>query len=259
MSTTVTRDLSNARITVGLAPISGVADPTLQTVLLAEAQAFLNISPAIRWSGWTMAAQASDKVADRSVADQPGAIIRGFNKFGGALPLFVPKITDTTSILRQAFNTTKTQRTALLYLERVGWANFSDAFAAGDTINIYSVLTDGFEWSTAGSNGYAYLLTLLAAGYSNFWYILGNSTTPAALTLVGAATATVTLSSGNVVLRGVTYYGQDITPRATWTSSNPAVATVRDGVIQPVSAGTATITPSYPGAAASTGIAVTVS
>lgn len=254
----VTRDLSNARITVGLSPISGVADPTLQTVALAEAQAFLNISPAIRWSGWTMAAQASDKVADRSVADQPGAIIRGFNKFGGALPLFVPKITDTSSILRQAFNTTKTQRTSLLYLERVGWANFSDAFAAGDTINIYSVLTDGFEWSTAGSNGYAYLLTLLAAGYSNFWYVLGAAT-PASLTLVGSATGTVSLASNSVLLRGVTYYGQDITPRATWTSSNPAVATVRDGVIVPVSVGTATIVPSYPGAAVSTGISVTVS
>lgn len=252
-----TRDLSNARVGVFLGASNSVADTTLQVITAAEAAALLNASPAIRWNGYAMGVQASAKVADRSLADQAASTIRGFNAFGGAVPFFYPKVTDTSSILRQVFNVVKTQRTQLVMMERIGWTDYSVTPAAGDTVNLYSVLTDGFNPSTSGNTGYAYLQTFLANGASNFYYVIGAAT-PAALTLVGSATATVSLASGSVVLRGATYFGQDITPRATWTSSNPAVATVKDGVIQPVSVGSATIVPSYPGAAVNTGVAVTV-
>lgn len=129
--------------------------------------------------------------------------------------------------------------------------------AAGDTVNLYRVYTDGFAPSTSGAKGYAYVLTMLAKGDSNIWYVI-PAATAAALTLVGSATASISVASGSVVLAGVKYQGQDITPRATWTSSAPNIATVRDGVIVPIAAGTATIVPSYPGAAVSTGYTVTV-
>jgi hypothetical protein len=49
-----------------------------------------------------------------------------------------------------------------------------------------------------------------------------------------------------------------VTRRADWVSSNPAVAVVHQGVVVPISAGSATITPSFPGAAPATGQAFTV-
>lgn len=249
-----TRDLSNRRVKFAIGTANSVANVLQPT--LAELSALLDISPAVRWSGFDFGIQASSQEDDRSLTDDASATIRSFNQFGGALPLFFPKVTDLSSILRQAYNLVKNRNTELVVAERVGFKDNTTAFAAADEVNCYRVMTDGWTPDTAGTGGYAYLLNLTPRGDSVPYFIVPPATA-ASVTITGAATATLT--SGNVVLREATYQGLSVTSRATWISSNPAVATVDDGIIIGVSAGTANITAAYPGATTSTAVAVTVS
>lgn len=251
-----TRDLSNKRVTLALGLASAVAD--LSAPKVAEANAMLQIAPAVRWNGYAFNASASTKVDDRSLDDEGAAQIRGYNQFGGAMPFFYPKVTDTASILRQVFNLVKQQKTQLAMIERVGWASSRTAFAAGDNVNTYLIQTDSLEPDTAGDGGYAYIESFLAQGVMWPWTILAPAT-PVAVTTSGAASQALSLAGINVALRRATYQGQDITRRATWVSSAPAIADVVDGVIVGRSAGTANVTATFPGATASTAIAVTVS
>lgn len=249
-----TRDLANKRITTAFGPANGVADMTKPA--LAELQAFQPSSEAIRFDGFDFGGSESDEVDDRSLADDAGAVLRGFAQFGGAIPFFMPKLTDTGSILRRVWNVIKNTRTELLFWERVGFKDISQPLAAGDNVNISRIMTDSYNPDTEGDGGYAMIVNMLPKGDFLPWFVV-PAATPAAITLVGAATASLVV--GAVTLRGAKYQGNDITARATWTSSNSNVATVdAHGVIVAVAAGTATITPSYPGAATNSGIAVTV-
>jgi len=110
---------------------------------------------------------------------------------------------------------------------------------------------------TEGTGGYAYMQQLIPQGDVWPWTIVADS--PAAeVEIVGALTAT--LAVGALALRGATYLGNNITPRATWASSNQAIATVDNrGIIEGVSAGSANITATYPGGATSDPVVVTVS
>lgn len=250
------RDLSNKRLAIALGLASAVAD--LSAPKASEANLMLQVAPAIRWNGYAFNGQASTKVDDRSLDDEGAATVRGYDQFGGAIPFFYPKVTDTASILRQTFNLVKQQRTQLALIERVGWASSRTPFAAGDNVNTYLIETDSLEPDTAGDGGYAYLETFLAQGEMHSWTILAPDT-PAAVAIAGASTATISLAGNPAVLRRATYQGNDVTRRATWVSDNPAVADVVDGVIVGRSAGTANITATFPGATASTALVVTVS
>lgn len=251
----VTRDLSNKRVTLALGPANGLVN--FQRALLAELRLFVNASEATRWDGFDLGMQESDQTDDRSLADDAGATIRGFAQFGGGVPFFYPKKSDTGSILRRVFNLVKTPRTELIVWERVGWVDNSVELAAGDCINLYRVQTDGFTPDTEGDGGYAYILNMLPKGDVLPWYVV-PAETPVAPTLVGGS-ETIAGTENGAALRGLTYQGQDITARATWVSSDDSVATVRAGVIRFIKEGTATITPSYPGAAViATPITVTV-
>lgn len=251
-----TRDLSNKRITIWVGNSSSVAN--LQTPSLAEINAMLMISDAIRFNGFDFGSKASSRVDDRSLSDDGGATIRGFAQFGGGLPLFYPKKADSSSILRQVFNLVKAARTPLIIVERVGFKSTSAPIAAGDNVNVYRVLTDGFDPDTSGDGGYAYLLQLLPQGDVYPWTIV-PAASPATLTVIGGATLALTVAGGVVGLRGAAYQGSNVTPRCSWSSSAPNIATVDNrGIIKPIAAGSTNILPTFPGAAAATPVAVTV-
>lgn len=249
-----TRDLSNKRVTVAVGAANSIAN--LAQPSLIELAALLNVSPAIRWDGFDFNASASDQIDDRALDDDAAAQTRGFPQFGGAVPLFYPKKTDTTSILRQAFNLFKQDRASLIVVERVGFKSTNQAFAAGDNINVYRVQVDGFNPDTEGDGGYAYIVNLLPQG-DIYPYTIVPAASPASVAIVGSATAALT--AGAVTLRGATYQGNDITARATWASSDPTKAIVQNGRIKGVAAGTANITATFPGGTTSTAVAVTVS
>lgn len=250
-----TRDLSNKRIAVWLGLASAVAD--LSQPKDTELNAMLQVSPAIRWDGFDFNMAASEKIDDRSIADDGAAQIRGFVNFGGGVPFFMPKVTDSASILRQVFNLIKTQGTQLCWVERIGSADYTVPATAGDNVNTYLVATDSLKADTAGTGGYANIAAFLPQGTAYPWTIVrGASAT--AITVSGSPTQSLSLAGVRIALRKATYLGNDITRRATWVSSNPAVATVEDGIIVGRSTGTANITASFPGGTDSTAVAVTV-
>lgn len=249
-----TRDIANKRITlwVGLASALG----SFQYATETELAAMLKVAPAVRWDGYDFGMQASDQIDDRSLDDSATATIRSFMQFGGGIPFFFPKITDQSSILRQAFNLFKTRGTQLAIVQRVGFVDRRMAGLAGDNITIMKALTDGYVPDTEGTGGYAYVQNLLPQGDVAPWTIV-RGTTATAVTINGAGTQSVAV--GGLALRTASYLGNDITNRAKWTSSNPAVATVDNrGIIEGISAGTANITAGFPGGTDSTALAVTV-
>lgn len=251
----VTRDLSNTRIQLFLGLASAISAPNFDYALDTELNGMLKTAPAVRWDGLDFGMQASEQIDDRSLDDDATATLRGFMQFGGGVPLFFPKATDTSSILRQTFNLVKTRGTELVLFERIGWVNSRVNAVGGDNGNLYRVMTDGFQPDTEGTGGYAYLQQLVPRGDVSPWTVVGTSPAAQITTTGGAITGVV----GDLALRRATYLSNDITRRATWTSSNTAVAIVTDGIVELVGAGTANIVASYPGATDSAAITVTAS
>lgn len=250
----VSRDLANKRISLWIGPENAIAD--LSKPLDTEIAAMLMVSPAVRWDGLDFGVQASDQVDDRSLDDDASAVFRGFAQFGGAMPFFLPKNTDTSSILRQAFSLLKVQRTVLTIVERVGFKSTSQAGVAGDNVNTYKAMVDGYSPDTEGTGGYAGVFNFLPQGTVYPWTKIAAAS-PLAMSAVGSSTVAITGTA--VALRGAKLAGDDVTQRATWISSDPTKAkVVGKGIIQGVAAGTATITASFPGATAIT-FTVTVS
>jgi len=245
-----TRDQGNGRVAVFLGTASAVANLAAPTK--AEIDAMLLVSEAIRWDGYDHGTQASDQIDDRSLADSGTAQLRGFAQFGGSVPFFYPKITDTGSILRQAFSLLKGGRTDLILIERIGFKDWNAPITAADDINVYRVMNDGFNPDTEGDGGYAYIVNLLPKGDVYPWTKVAGGT----LALVG--TPTVSVAVGKPALRGAPVSGDNVTARAEWTSSDDTVATVDKGIIVGRKAGTATITPKFPGATGTAAVTVTV-
>lgn len=241
-----TRDLSNQRVTVWAGLASAIADLSKPLDTELNGGSMLNISPAVRWDGFDMGMQASDKVDDRSLDDAAGAQLRGLLQFGGGLPLFYPRVSDTSSILRQTFNLFKTTRTQLAIVMRVGFKGNRTAAVAGDNVNTYLVLNDGFKPDTEGDGGYAYIETMLAQGTAYPWTKVAASS-PLAMAAIGASTVAITGTA--IALRGVSLGGDVVTGRATWTSSDPTKCKiVGPGIMQGVASGSSTVTASFPGA-----------
>lgn len=237
------RALSNKLIQVLVGPRSMVADPSAPTE--AECASLLHISAAVRWNGLDFGMQASDKVDDRSLDDDASAQLRGFAQYGGGVPVFFPKITDTGSILRKAFTLFREQGTELIWIERVGWGTTSDEVVGGDNVNSYVIVTDGFKPDAEGDGGYAYILTMLAQGLAFPWTIVAENS-PSPVTIDGAATRNVAVD-GTTLLRAH-YLGNDVTKRATWRSSDDTVVRVEKGILVGEKAGTATIYADFAGA-----------
>ena len=100
-------------------------------------------------------------------------------------------------------------------------------------------------------------LKFLPQGDTAPWTIVAADA-PAAIATDAVTSTSLSIADNKVALISATYQGNDITRRADWVSDNPSVAVVHQGVVVPVSAGTANITPSFPGAAAATPVPVTV-
>ena len=251
-----TRDLSNQRIQIWLGLKSAIANIDEGYVTESELAAMLMVAPAVRWDGLDFGMQASERIDDRSLDDGATATLRGFLQFGGGVPFFFPRANDTSSILRQVFDLVKVQGTELAMVERVGFVDRRVPGTAGDNVNIYSVMTDGYQPDTEGAGGYAYIQQMLPRGDAAPWSIVADDT-PAAVTVTGGP---VTGTAGTLKLLRAAYLGNDITGRATWTSSDQDVAKVDErGIVELVAAGTANIVASYPGGTASTPVTVTVS
>jgi len=252
---TETRLQSNGHLLALMGPATAIA--SFAAPKLSELQTLKDVTNSIKWDGFNFNTKASQLDDDRSLADSAGAQSRSYDDFGGDVPFFTPLPTDTTGEFRVTQNLMKTQGTELVLVLRIGPAH-SQAIAAGDEVQVYHVTVDAVG-EVRGKVSY----------YKNAPFLPHNDmksnaiVAPAAPVAVTTTTAFGTPAAVNVGKAAglkATYQGHNVTIGATWTSSNPAVALVTPhGIILGVTAGTANITANYPGATASTAVAVTVS
>lgn len=241
--------MANKRLTIAVALASGnpFVNPAAPTV--TEANALKNVSPATRINGYSFGMQASPQTDDRSFADEPSAQNRGFNQFGGDVPLYLPTdYTDTSDLLQQVFTLVKTPGVALWVMTRLGPLNNS-VFAAGDFVNVYKVLTDGIQANVEGTNGGVVVVTFLPQGDVYPLVVLAPAA-PVAVTVTGYPAAP---TIGKPIFGTATYQSRNVTGEVTWSSTDTTkLIHTGHGIFLPLAAGPASIVASYPGATAST-------
>lgn len=252
---TDTRQTANQHVTVWCGPDTGISN-WLNGPTLAECTALTNISGAVNWDSFSLNLQASDQNDDRTLTDAAGAKERGLTNFGGDIELVQPVPGDTTSIYAIAYNIFKGDRTKLAVVVRVGPLN-STAPAAGDVVNAYHVLRDADDLvrATTSKPSYAYKVNLLAQDD-----VAVNAIIPAATPTAATVTASSSsLTVGVPAFLKTTYQGRNVTVGATYTVSDPTKAIVTPhGCVIPLAAGSVSVTASYPGGAASTALALTI-
>lgn len=251
---TETRILTNKYFGWFFTDAANVADITAITA--TEAAQFTNISDTLAISGTTFNTKASSSENDRSFADAAGATTAGDPDASGNISGYRAADGDTTSSFYEAEQGIKPAGKDIILLARPV-ASTSAALAAGDEYDAWHILTDA-PTDTRGAASYTWVSVGLLQSDMGIRGIIAPAT-PEPVT-VAVAAGSLTGAAGSVAKLSATYQGVNVTIGATWSTSDPTIATVTEhGIVQLVSTGTANITASFPGATTSTPQAVTVS
>lgn len=226
-----------------------------QAPTAAEINACLDISDAISWNDFDFNLQASNALEDPAITALGKVIDRGYTNFGGAISMYYPRnFDDPSSTYSLAYDALDAPRTKGYIVIRIDGEESTTQATNGDLVHVFKVMTDGYAESITGEEAFRYTVTLLPQGDFAVRTVVGSSLTPVVLP------ATMTLNAGNVEKATATLGGRNYTNGLTWTSSDPAVATVSTaGVVTAVAAGSATITATWDANGNSDTIAVTVS
>ena len=224
----------------------------------AELDTLDNYSPGVKVDGTDFGLEASEQVSDRSFADLAGSQARGVSQASGSIEVYTPGTGDTTSIIAQTYDAFGSPRTELAVAQRPV-ADQANAIAAGDEVNIFKVLTDDRQHNrNDASRTLGVGLVLQGALFVNYIVPSAVATAPTAAPQ-NSVSLTTGFTVGEVAFLEVAYEGRNITAGAKYVSSNENIVRVTPGgAVLAVGAGSATITVSYPGAAALTPISVTV-
>lgn len=250
---------SNGNVEIWAVPVSGVANINAPTA--AEINAGVVLSNAVAWEGSDFPANdESNDVDDRSILDKGNATSRGFAQFGATLAFFRPVQGDTTSEYATAWTFFKTPRVPVILVVRVlqGTEGVHSNVVAGQWVTLYQFITDTVNDDTEGEDSYKYIVNFLPQGN----LAVNTQVKNAAPATVSPTTLALTAAVGaahSKPLRAV-LGGKRATQVVTWTSANPAIATVStNGVVTGITAGSTTVVANHPSAsAASTTVAVTV-
>ena len=247
-----TKILGNQRVTVLAGLASGISDWSKAD--LAELAALENVSGAVNWAAFELNIQASQQSDDRTLTDGAGAQSRGFTNFGGTLQFVNPRVDDTASIYRTAYNIFSTPRVELVVAVRYGKQN-NQAPAAGDRWTLYHLITDAVSFGQGDVSKF-YSVNLVARDD----ILPGFIVPPAVAVAVTQTLVSATAAVGGLVFASAAYQGWDITKEAVWVSSDESLLIqVHPGIFRAVAAGAPTISATYPGATAATASPVTVS
>lgn len=246
---------SNGNLTVFWYPSNGFANFNAPTV--TELNAGLNLSKAISWSDYGFGPSASNTTDDPSIADVGNSKARGSAQFGGAMSFFQPGPgtlqTDTYYLARQAISVPRTKGYIVTRLD--GQKPFTQAFAAGDLISVYAVLTDAYTNVMTGEQAFRYTVNFLQQGT-----LARNVVVRAAAATVVVTPATKAMSTGSKFRFDGTVLGREYTNGLSWTTSDATKATVSDaGVVTAIAAGSVTLTGTYVPTGATATSTITIS
>lgn len=241
------------RVSVWWVPAGGFANINAPTA--GEINAGVPMSDAIAWENYELAASESDAVDDRSLMDRGNATSRGAAQFGGTLSLFRPSDpTDMTHAYSKAFAAFRTPRAYGYLVTRVlqNAEGVQDPAAAGQDVSVFYFVADTFIDDTEGDDSVKYTVNFQPQGMLSVYTKVAGGTIAVTPTTLAPAVGGVDKATARVDT-------QDVSAGAVWTTSDPEVAGVNThGVVRGVSAGTATITATYPGATGSAEVTVTV-
>lgn len=240
-----------------------LTDPTAPLASEINANG-INVSNAIAWDGTTWPNNTdSNDTDDRSIKDAGNATTRGYAQYEATLNLFFPKdLSDTVSDYGKAYQFFKDSATRVpVYLvTRIlqTTAGEIEPFVAGDLVSVFKMGTDAFVTDTEGEDSYKYAINFNPQG--GVWpYTQAVGPSKGAITVAIGSGATAPTVVGDKAAYRATLNGKRVTNQVTWTSSNPAVATVSpNGVVTALSAGSASITASHPAGTTSTAVALTI-
>lgn len=246
-----TKVLSNQRVTVLAGLASGISDWAEPT--LAELAALTNVSGAVNWASFDLNLQASQQSDDRTLTDGAGAQSRGYTNFGGGLQFVNPRVDDTASIYRTAYDIFSTPRVELVVAVRYGKQN-SLGPAAGDRWTIYHVITDAVAFGQGDVSKF-YSVNLIARDDILVGYIVP----PAVAVAITQTVVDNSVGPDDLVFASALYQGWDVTKEVTWVSSDESLLIqVHPGIFRAVAAGAPTLKATYPGATDSTPTTVTI-
>jgi hypothetical protein len=250
-----TKTYPDKHVAISFVPLAGIASIFAPTA--AELNAGVNISRAIAWDGLELNPEDSSDIDDAAITDSATAVEAGFDQYGVTLPLFYPKdLTLSTDPYVIAYNIFKPGRVAGYIVRRFKPAvttttTYSDVYAATDWVEIFKVIADFAEQDTEGEDSTKYTVHFLPQGTMS-GPVLVKAAAPV---VVSPGTASITVAGAGKTKLTATLSGFDITSDVTWTSSDNTKATVQNGVVKAVAAGTATITGTYAsGTAAGTSV-----
>ncbi len=249
-----TKVASNGRLSVWWVPADGLADYNAPTA--AEINAGVDLTGAIAWDSYEIAASESNDVEDRGLLDAGNAVTRGFEQFAANFNLFRDADqSDTTSPYNIAFETFRTPRQYGYLITRVlqKTAGTSPPAAAGEWVSVYKFVSDAVGDDTEGEDSYKMTLGFMPQGQVRVYTMVKT----ASAVTVNPTTLSQAVGDKDVVT--ATLAGKSITQGATWRSSDTTVASVSpNGVVTAISAGTANITANHPSATGPGTVAVTV-
>jgi len=213
---------------------------------LPEMQALSAISEAVRWNSFGVNVQASNQVDSRVLSDGAGAQERGYVQFGGDMQVRQPVPGDTTSSYAVAKGILGAPNTevalALRSVSPVG-----GAIAAGQEFAyVMHGLTDAHNYGRDDEAAIYYGVTVLPQSDLIVNYIVPDGSTKVALTASAA-----TVSAGNLIFVKALYFGIDVTKQVNWTTSDATkLELLHPGIFRGVAAGSATISATFAGDAA---------
>lgn len=231
---------------------------------VAEVNATLDVTDSVAWANYAFGTQASNQVADPSIADVGNVQSRGFAQFGGTISFFYPRVynnaADANSNTFEALDQPGTIGYVLIRADGIVTPAGGRLAIAGDFWHIYKVISDGWSDVNTGEEGFKYTITFQPQG--DLW---SNANVNTAVTIVATITGGNAFTVGQkkptvAYLTGRQVHTEGYPGAFAWTSSDSTKATVdANGVVKGIAAGSANITATWVASGtASTPIAVTV-
>lgn len=217
----------------------------------------LDLSSAISWEDYELGSSGSDDIDDRALTDLGSAVSRGNANYSATLDFFRDlNNQEAASVYVDAFEAFRTTRITGYLVTRVAEKAASAAWAAGDNVSIYKMITSYTADMTTGDASTKFQVNFLSQGI-----LYTNTMVASASAVLGIpATASLSLATGDREVLLPTLDGKSIRGRATYVSANEAIATVSNhGIVVPVAVGgPVNITVSYGASSTPDVCAVTV-
>ena len=200
----------------------------------------LDISDSISWTDFGFGIQASNTIDDPAITAIGKVSDRGASQFGGTISFYYPRaFDDASNAYALTYDVLDQPRTTGYIVWRMDGEESSTSAVTGDLVSVAKVMTDGYAESITGEEAFRYTITFLSQGDLAVRTVVGGGT-------VVVTPADYALAAGESARYVATVGGRTYTNGVTWTSSNPAVATVSSaGVVTAITTASATITATF--------------